>query len=95
MKRRAFLKNSSRLAGGLAASDFFSYFLSGGHSSLSPRLTGAVKDHAAEATEPRFLIYWFMEGAWMSYDMFGPVVPVRNDASFCELPRDPLLPVAE
>ncbi len=89
MKRRTFLKNSGRFAGGLAASDFFSYIVSGGHGSLSPRLTGAVKDHAAEATEPRFLIYWFMEGAWMSYDMFGPVVPARNDANFCELPRDP------
>ena len=89
MKRRAFLKQSGRLAGGLAASDFLGYFLSGGHGSLSPRLTGAVKEHAAEAAAPSFLIYWFMEGAWMSYDMFGPVVPVRNDANFCELPRNP------
>ena len=89
MNRRKFLKTSGQVAGGLAATDFFSYVLSGGHSSLSPSLTGAVKDHAKEAAEPRFLIYWFMEGAWMSYDMFGPVVPVRNDSKFGDLPRDP------
>ncbi len=89
MNRRKFLKTSGQAAGGLAAGDFFSYVLSGGHSSLSPSLTGAVKDHAKEAAEPRFLIYWFMEGAWMSYDMFGPVVPVRNDSKFGDLPRDP------
>ena len=89
MNRRSFLKASGQTAGGLAATDFFSYILSGGHSSLSPVLTGAVRDHAKEVAEPRFLIYWFMEGAWMSYDMFSPVVPIRNDADFGELPRDP------
>ena len=89
MNRRKFIKKSGQLGAGLAATDFFSYCLSGGHSSLSPALTGAVKDHAKEATEPRFLIYWFIEGAWMSYDMFGPVVPVRNDSKFGDLPRDP------
>lgn len=89
MDRRKFLKTTSQGACGLAAADFFSYVLSGGHSSLSPALAGAVKDHANEAAEPRFLIYWFMEGAWMSYDMFGPVVPVRNDSKFAALPRDP------
>ena len=89
MNRRKFLKKSGQLGAGLAATDFFSYCLSGGHSSLSPALTGAVKDHAKEAAEPRFLIYWFIEGAWMSYDMFGPVVPVRNDSKFGDLPRDP------
>ena len=89
MNRRNFLKKSGQLGAGLAATDFFSYVSSGGHSSLSPALTGAVKDHAKEAAEPRFLIYWFIEGAWMSYDMFGPVVPVRNDSKFGDLPRDP------
>lgn len=89
MNRRDFLRHSAQTASGLAAADFFGYCLSGGHSALSPALTAAVRDHAEEAAEPRFLIYWFMEGAWMSYDMFGPVVPVRNDSSFGDLPRDP------
>ncbi len=88
MNRRGFLAKSAQAAGALAASDFFSYSLSGGLDSLSPVLTGAVKEHAKEASEPRFLVYWFMEGAWMSYDMFGPVLPYRNDASFADLPRD-------
>ncbi len=89
MNRRGFLSKTAQATSALAAADFFSYWLSDGLDSLSPSLTGAVKDHAKEATEPRFLIYWFMEGAWMSYDMFGPVVPVRNDANFSDLPRDP------
>ena len=89
MNRRHFLSKSVRAAGALAATDFLSYFLSGGHGGLSPALCGAVSDHAKEAVKPRFLIYWFMEGAWMSYDMFGPVVPFRNDSSFGNLPRDP------
>lgn len=89
MKRREFFRHSARAAGALAAADFFGYLLSDGGSALSPALTGAVQDHAREAAEPRFLVYWFMEGAWMSYDMFGPVVPVRNDSQFGDLPRDP------
>lgn len=89
MNRRRFLSKTAQAAGALAATDFFSYWLSDGLDSLSPALTAAVKDHAREASEPRFLIYWFMEGAWMSYDMFGPVVPIRNDANFTDLPRDP------
>ena len=89
MKRRKFLSRGARAAGALAATDFFSYWLSGGLDSVSPALAGAVKDHAKEASEPRFLVYWFMEGAWMSYDMFGPVVPTRNDANFSDLPRNP------
>ncbi len=89
MNRRNFLKASAGVAGSLAGADFFTYLLSGGYSSLSPALAGAVSDHAKEADEPRFLFYWFMEGAWMSYDMFSPVVPARNDSSFGELPRDP------
>ena len=89
MKRREFLRHSASTAGALAAADFFGYLLSGGRNSLSPALAGAVQDHAREAAEPRFLVYWFMEGAWMSYDMFGPVVPVRNDSKFGDLPRDP------
>lgn len=89
MNRRRFLSKTAQAAGALAATDFFSYWLSDGLDSLSPTLTAAVKDHAREASEPRFLIYWFLEGAWMSYDMFGPVVPVRNDANFTDLPRDP------
>jgi len=89
MKRREFLRRSANTAGALVAADFFGYLLSGGSDSLSPSLAGAVQDHAREAAEPRFLVYWFMEGAWMSYDMFGPVVPVRNDSKFGDLPRDP------
>ena len=89
MNRRGFLSGAARGAGALAAADFFGYWLGGGLDSLSPALAGAVKEHAKEASQPRFLIYWFMEGAWMSYDMFGPVLPSRNDASFSDLPRDP------
>lgn len=89
MHRRTFLRSSTQAVGALAGPDFLGYLMSSGRKSLSPALSGAVGEHAREAAEPRFFIYWFMEGAWMSYDMFGPVVPVRNDSSFGELPRDP------
>ena len=89
LTRRRLLSGAGCWAGALAAGDFLSYCLSGGSDTLSPALAGAVGEHAAEASNPRFLVFWFMEGAWMSYDMFGPVVPARNDSSFSDLPRDP------
>src|SRR5689334_16444422 len=84
MKRRAFLGSA-----GLAAADFWSYLASGGMNALTPSLAAAATDHRKEAGAPRCLLYWFLEGGWMSYDMFSPVVPVRNDAGFGDLPRDP------
>ncbi|MBM3798241.1 MAG: DUF1501 domain-containing protein [Acidobacteria bacterium] len=85
MKRRSFLRGSA----GIAAADCLSYLASGGAQSLSPGLAAAAEDHRKESEAPSFLIYWFVEGGWMSYDMFSPVLPVRNDSKFGEMPRDP------
>ena len=88
MNRRSFLKNSAGFGGGLAATDFISY-LGGGFGALNPSLAAAAEDHRAESEKPSFLIYWFVEGGWMSYDMFSPVLPTRNNSNFGDLPRDP------
>ena len=37
-----------------------------------------MRDKIAEADEPHFLIYWFIEGGWESYDMFSPVETPNN-----------------
>ena len=40
----------------------------------------ALAEAAAQsAGQPRFLIYWFLEGGWDGYSMFNPVA-TRNDA---------------
>ncbi len=85
MKRRSFLTGSA----GIAAADCLAYLTSGGAQSLSSSMAAAAEDHRKESEAPNFLIYWFIEGGWMSYDMFSPVLPVRNDAKFGEMPRDP------
>ena len=89
MNRRSFLARSAGVTAGLAAADFLFYLASGGIRSLAPTLAAAAEEHARESEEPRFLIYWFVEGGWMSYDMLSPVLPVHNDAKFGDLPRDP------
>jgi uncharacterized protein (DUF1501 family) len=41
----------------------------------------ALAEAAAQAAgQPRFLIYWFLEGGWDGYSMFNPVA-TRNDAA--------------
>jgi len=84
MNRRSFFKSSA----GLACGDFLAYLTAGGFGALAPSLAAAADDHRKESEEPRFLIYWFLEGGWMSYDMFSPVLPVRNDSKFGDMPRD-------
>ena len=89
MSRGGFPAKTVRTPRALAAADFLSYRPNDGVDSLGPGLTGAVKDQAKEAPQPRFPIYWLMEGAWLSYDLFGLVAPGRNDANSSSLPRGP------
>ena len=37
-----------------------------------------VRAKSAEGTDPHFLVYWFVEGGWMGYDMFNPVTTPNN-----------------
>src|ERR1041385_7245837 len=77
IRRRLFLRRAFQGAVGLGCADFLSFFLRFG---LPPerRAFAMARDRAAEAESPRFLIYWFLEGGWMGYDMFNPVVTENN-----------------
>lgn len=72
MKRRAFLKGATA-GGAISVLDWLGWFESFGVP--GSRKTLGIGEAAAQAAagEPRFLIYWFQEGGWDSYSMFGAV----------------------
>lgn len=73
MDRRNFLKQFAGSTSALTCSQFLSYFLTSGMPRDAKAATMAA-DLAGELDEPQFLIYWFVEGGWMGYDMFNPVM---------------------
>jgi hypothetical protein len=77
LSRRRFVRNLGVTAAGLTCVDFLGYF-----SAFGMPKDDRVSKLAAEATEanhdPHFLIYWYLEGGWMGYDMFNPVVTPNN-----------------
>jgi hypothetical protein len=77
IRRRLFLKRALGTTLGFTCADFLSFFLRFG---LPPgqRAEAMARDRSAETVQPRFLIYWFLEGGWMGYDMFNPVVTDNN-----------------
>lgn len=80
VSRRDFLGRSARTTvGALTCADFLGYFLlNGGPPAMAAREQGMARDKIREADKPHFLIYWFMEGGWESYDMFSPVMTPNN-----------------
>jgi hypothetical protein len=75
--RRSFLRGAGLAAAGLTCTDFLSHFLNCGlpNDARAGELAAGA-DKAAD--NPRFLIYWFIEGGWAGYDMFNPVVTGNN-----------------
>jgi Protein of unknown function (DUF1501) len=77
LDRRRFLRNLGVTAASLTCVDFLGYFSAYG----LPREDKADR-LAAQATKsndnPHFLIYWYLEGGWMGYDMFNPVTTPNN-----------------
>ncbi len=76
--RRRFLSGAGAL-GAISTLEWLGFFRRHGVPG-SPREWGIAKARAQEDAgvpagpeEPRFLIYWFQEGGWMSYSMFSPV----------------------
>lgn len=78
MRRRDFLRGAGSGGASLSCSNFLSYFLRYGLPMAGARSIAMAGDQAAEASDPRFLIYWFIEGGWMGYDMFNPVMTPNN-----------------
>ena len=71
--RRRFLKGLAGGAAGLTCADFLGHFAAYGlpTEGKAERLAAqAVKANA----DPKFLVYWYLEGGWCGYDMFNPVM---------------------
>ncbi len=74
--RRDFIKRVGLTAAGLTCADFLGFFGKHGMADET-KFAHKAKEIAGQA-EPRFLVYWFLEGGWDSYDMFSPVVTPNN-----------------
>ncbi len=85
MRRRQFLKQFAAAPTAVSCSQFLSYFLNFGLD-FNPRSSAMAADKIAEADNPHFLIYWFVEGGWMGYDMFNPVQSPNNVVKRLESP---------
>src|SRR5678815_1095182 len=85
MNRRAFLAGAGA-AGAISMLDWLRFFKRNGVPG-GARDLGIAEAVAQSAGEPRFLIYWFLEGGWDGYSMFNPVA-TRNDALGSSLPQD-------
>jgi hypothetical protein len=77
LTRRSFLQKAVVTATAISALDFLSYFNAYGMPNDAKARTMAG-DKAREGDDPHFLIYWYIEGGWESYDMFSPVVTPNN-----------------
>lgn len=87
LSRRTFLKRGKEAAVAVTAAEFLGYLLAHGDPNQGRAWAQSVKAKATEGTtEPRFLIYWFVEGGWESYDMFSPVETDNNVLK--RLPQD-------
>lgn len=76
--RREFLRNALVTTATLTCADFLSYFLRFGLPPVSSKANAMAAQASKRADNPHFLIYWFLEGGWMSYDMFSPVDTPNN-----------------
>lgn len=90
MKRRRFLQNLAG-ASAITAMDWLGFFRRFGIPGSKKEL-GLMQAAAQSASQqPRFLIYWFLEGGWDGYSMFNPLESDRNDARL-SIPANTLRP---
>ncbi|MEQ1830109.1 MAG: hypothetical protein ABL921_29380, partial [Pirellula sp.] len=75
--RRKMLGRSLTSIAGLTCADFLSYFAAFGMPDES-KATRMSADATRAADNPRFLVYWYLEGGWCGYDMFNPVNTENN-----------------
>lgn len=78
LTRRNFMQRSLLTAASISALDFLSYFNAYGAPAPTDKAMKMARDKAHEAEDPHFLIYWYIEGGWESYDMFSPVITPNN-----------------
>ncbi|XXF77500.1 DUF1501 domain-containing protein [Myxococcaceae bacterium GXIMD 01537] len=78
MNRRQFLAGAAAGAA-ISTLDWLRFFRAFGVPGTRKEL-GFAEAAAAEADNPRFLIYWFQEGGWDGYSLFNPI-HTPNDAT--------------
>ncbi len=78
LNRRDFLRRAGLSAAGLTCADFLGFFGRRGHADEPSRAFARKAREVQDRAEPRFLIYWFLEGGWEGYDCFNPVVTPNN-----------------
>ncbi len=88
MKRRSFL-GGAVATGAISVAEWLGFFSRHGVPGTA-RDWGIAQARAQEEQEDRFLVYWFVEGGWDSYSMFGPV-HTRNDSAI-DVPVNTLNP---
>lgn len=76
--RRELLRRAGTTVAGICALDFLSYFSAFGATRPTGKVSARVHDMAKEGEDPHFLVYWYMEGGWESYDMFSPALTPNN-----------------
>jgi len=86
INRRDFFRRVGLSAAGLTCADFLGFFGRKGLADEPRAFTQKAKEVAGQS-EPRFLIYWFLEGGWEGYDCFNPVVTPNNIFPETRLPN--------
>lgn len=77
LPRRGFLRRLGTTVAGLSCADFLGHFRAHGAPPDS-RIDEVAADVARASRDPRFLVYWYLEGGWCGYDMFNPVETDNN-----------------
>lgn len=77
INRREFFRKAATTTAAVSALDFLAYFNAYGMP-VKDKAAAMGREKAKEGDNPHFLIYWYIEGGWESYDMFSPVVTPNN-----------------
>ena len=88
--RRHFLSGAAA-AGAVSVAEWLGFFRTHGVPGTS-KDWGIAKARASEGDEDRFLVYWFVDGGWDSYSMFGPVHTVNHANPNLSIPPGTLYP---
>jgi hypothetical protein len=75
--RRGFLADTAAAAASISVLEWLGFFRDHGVPG-SPRDWGIASARAAVQNDDTFLVYWFAEGGWDSYSLFGPVHTPNN-----------------
>ncbi len=78
VSRRGLLGRAATSAAAVGALELLSYFNAYGAPVLGKKTTELLADKAKEGDDPHFLIYWYVEGGWDSFDMFSPLLTANN-----------------